>query len=68
MVFLKSCDEVYRKKWGRGSKGDTWWWNEELKGAVSGKKDAHNAMCQCSTEENRWRYEWMKNKAVSKAM
>ena len=38
--------------------------------AVSGKKEAHKAMCQNSTEENIRRYENMKNKAnkaVSKA-
>ena len=35
------------------SKGDTWWWNEEVKEAVSRKKDAHKAMCQNSSEENK---------------
>ena len=42
---LKACDEKCWKKRGR-SKGDTWWWNEEVKEAVSRKKDAHKAMCQ----------------------
>ena len=32
-----------------GSKGDTWWWNEEVKDAVSMKKNAHKAMCRNST-------------------
>ena len=49
---LKACDEVCRKKRGRRSKGDTWWWNEEVKEAVSRKKDKHKAMCQNNTEEN----------------
>ena len=51
-------------------KGDTWWWNEEVKEAVSRKKDAHKAMCWNSTEENNRRYKSIKNKAnkaVSKA-
>ena len=42
-----------------------------MKEAVSRKKEAHKAMCQNSTEENKGRYESMKNKAnkaVSKAM
>ena len=42
-----------------------------MKEAVSCKKDAHNAMCQNSTEENKRRFESMKSKAkkaVSKAM
>ena len=35
---LKTCDEVCGKKMGMRSKGDTWWWNEEVKEAVSKKK------------------------------
>ena len=67
---LQACDEVYRKKRGRGSKGDTWWWNEEVKEAVSRKNEAHKAICQNSIAENKRRYIGMKNKAtkaVSKA-
>ena len=30
-------------------------WNEEAKDAVSRKKDAHKAMCQNNTEENKRR-------------
>ena len=43
-----------------------------MKKAVSGKKEAHKAMCQkCVYEENKRRYKSLKNKAkkaVSKAM
>ena len=42
-----------------------------MKEAVSRKKEAHKAMFQNSTEENKRRYKSMKNKAnkaVSKAM
>ena len=56
---------------GEQKLGDTWWWNEEVKEAVSGKKDAHKAMCRNNTDENKRRYKSMKNKAkkaVSKAM
>ena len=60
---LKSCDEVRGKKMGRRSKGDVWWWNEEVKEAVSRKKEAHKVMCQNSIVENKRRYEGMKNKA-----
>ena len=52
-------------KRGRRSKGDTWWWNEEVKEAVSRKKEAHKAMCQNITEENKRRCIIMINKAVS---
>ena len=69
--ILKACDEVCWKKRGRRNKGDTWWWNEEVKEAVSKKKDTHKAICQNRTGENKWRNKSMKNKAnkaVSKAM
>ena len=60
-----------REEEGRRSKGDTWWWNEEVKEEISRKKESHKAMCQNSTEENKRRYKSLKNKAkkaVSKAM
>ena len=40
------------KKWARESERDTWRWNEEVKKTVSGKNEAHKAMCQNSTEDN----------------
>ena len=39
-----------------------------MKEAVSRKNEAHKAMCQNSTEENKKRYKSMKNKAASKIM
>ena len=62
--LLNACDEVCWKKRGRRSKGDTWWWNEQVKEAVSRKKEAHRAMCQNIAEENKRRYKMMKNKAI----
>ena len=64
---LKAYDEVCGKR-GRKSKRDTWWWNEEVKEA---KKESTQGMCQNNTEENKRRYESMRNnakKSVSKAM
>ena len=61
--ILKACDEVCWKKSGRRSKGDTWWWKEEVKEAVSIMKDAYKVMCRDNTEENMMRYKGMKNKA-----
>ena len=49
-MVLKACDEVC------GKKGRERWWNEEVKEAVSRKKEAHKAMCQNSTEEV-WKHE-----------
>ena len=67
---LKAYDDMCEKKWGMGSKEDTWWWNEEMKEAFSRRKDAHKAMCRNSTKENKRWYKSMNNKAkkaVSKA-
>ena len=68
--MLKACDDVCGMKRVR-SKGGTWWLNEELKEAVLVMKEAHTAMCQNSTEDNKRRYKRMKNKgkkAVAEAM
>ena len=56
--MLKACDEVCGKK-----KGDTWWWNEDVKEAIAKKKDAHKEMCKSGTEANKARYKNMKNRA-----
>ena len=60
------CNYIYTLiELGRRSKVRyTWWWNEEVKEAVYRKKEAHKAMCQNSTEENKRRYKGMKNKVV----
>ena len=47
---------------GKRSKGDTWWWNEDVKYAFSRKKGAHKAMCQNIAEENKRRHKNMKTK------
>ena len=52
---LKACDEVCWNKRGGGRKRDTWLGNEEVKEAVSIKKEAHKAMCQNTNEENKRR-------------
>ena len=52
------------------SKGDTWWWSEEVMEAISRKKDVPNVMCRNNAGENRNRYKSVRNKAmetVSKA-
>ena len=61
--ILKACDEVCGNKRGRRSKGDTRWWNDEVKKAASRKKNSRKMICQNSTEENNRRHKSMKNKA-----
>ena len=68
---LKACDEVCGKKKGRRDRGDTWWWNEEVKEAIADKKVAFKELCKNRTEENKVRYVRMRNRAkrvVAKAM
>ena len=47
--ILKVNDEVCGKMNGL-SEGDIWWWNQEVKEAVSREKDAHKAMFLNSTD------------------
>ena len=35
---LKACDELCAKTKARGDRGNTWWWNEQVKAAIYGKK------------------------------
>ena len=55
---------VLRHVGGRGGivKEDTWWWNEGVKEAISGKEDAHKTMCRNTTEENKNGYKSIKIK------
>ena len=59
---LKACDEVCWRKSGSKSEGDAWWWDEEVKEAVSMKKESHKAMYQNSTEESKRKYKGKKIK------
>ena len=71
MRVLWACGEMREKKKGRRSNRDRWWWNDEMWKLLSRKKDAQKAMCQNSAEENKRKYNSMKNKAeisISKAM
>jgi hypothetical protein len=68
---LKACDEVCGKKKGRRDRGDTWWWNPEVKEAIARKKVAFKEMCKNGTDENKALYKNMRNRAkkvVAKAM
>ena len=69
--ILQACDEVCGSKKGRGDRGNTWWWNEEVKEAVARKRAAYKELCKNSSDENKTRYKTMKNqtkKVVARAM
>ena len=54
--ILQACDEVCGKKRGRKDRGNTWWWNVEVKDAITRKKAAYTELCKCRSEENKTRY------------
>ena len=68
---LRACDEVCGKTRGKSIRGDTWWWNDQVKEAITRRKDAYKELCKNGTDENKARYKNMKNhakKMVAKAM
>ena len=58
---LKACDEICGVTRTRKSRGNTWWWNEEVKAAVANKKKAFKKWCSNRCEENKIIYKRMKN-------
>jgi len=61
--LLQACDEVCGKKRGRNDRGNTWWWNEEVKEVISRKKAAYKDLCKNSSKENDVHYKRMKTEA-----
>ena len=51
-----------KRRGGGETKVTHWWWNEEVKEAVSRREDSHMAMCRSVTEQNSNRYQSMNNK------
>ena len=56
----KSPNEVCGVKKGMRDKGNTGWWNEDVKEAIATKKDAFKEMRKNGTEENKVRYKRLK--------
>ena len=68
---LHACDEVCGKKTSRRDRGDKWWWNEEVKNAISRKKTAFKEMCRLSTDKTKAEYKRIRNqtkKVIAAAM
>ena len=49
---LQACDELCRKTKVRGSRGNTLWWNEQVKDAIDRKKKAFKLWCTSRSTEN----------------
>ena len=55
----------------RRDRGNTWWWNEQVKDAIDRKKKAFKLWCTNRSAENKNKYRKARNetkKVISKAM
>ena len=60
-----------RKRGVRRDRGSTWWWNEQVKGAIDRKKKAFKLWCTNRSAENKSKYRKARNetkKGIAKAM
>ena len=62
-AVITACAEVCGKTRHRRNRGDSWWWNEDVKEAIARKKDAYKELCKNNTEENKINYKKMKKSA-----
>ena len=61
---LRACDEVCGKTRGRKDQGgETWWWSNDVKEAVTKKKDAFKEYCKNRTEELKAKYKELNKQA-----
>ena len=68
---LQACDELCGKTKARGSWGNTWWWNEQVKIAIDRKKRAFELWCTNRSAESKNNYREARNetkKVIVKAM
>ena len=68
---LQACDELCGKTKRRGDPGNTWWWNEQVRDAIDGKKKAFKLWCTNRSMETKNNYRKATNetkKVIAKAM
>ena len=42
---LQACDELCGKTKRKGDRGNTWWWNKQVRDAIDRKKKAFKLLC-----------------------
>ena len=68
---LLACDKLCGKTKGRGDRGNTWWWNEQVRDAIDRKKEAFKLWCTNRSMESKNNYRKARNetkKVIAKAM
>ena len=69
--ILQACDELCGKTKGRGDRGNTWWWNEQVRDAIDRKKKAFKLWCTNLSMESKINYMKARNemkKVIAKTM
>ena len=70
---LTACDELCGKKKVKknGGNASKWWWNEEVRNAITRKKEAFKTLCKTGSEEHKISSRKMRNqtkKVIATAM
>ena len=58
---LWACDELCGKNKVKNMGGTKWWWNEEVRNAITRKKEAFKTFCKTELEEHKIFYRKMRN-------
>ena len=69
--ILKVCDELCGKTKARSDRGNTWWWNEQVKDAIDWKKKVFKLWSTNRSADNKNKYRKARNetkKVIMKAM
>ena len=68
---LQACDELCGKTKEKGDRGNTWWWNEQVRDAIDRKKKTCKLWCTNRSMESKNNYRKARNetkKVIAKAM
>ena len=68
---LRDCDELCGKTKGGGDRGNTWWWNEQVRDAIDRKKKSFKLWCTNRSLKSKNNYRKARNetkKVIAKAI